>query len=75
MSPAGNRPRRAGEARHHDDFVDAAFAFAATLLLVSGSEPIASVAGLKASLLQVPASAAALASVALFWSAHRGYSR
>lgn len=63
------------ESKRLDAFVDAAFAFAVTLLLIAGAEPLTSLEGLKAALKQIPASAAAFALVALFWSAHRDYGR
>lgn len=75
MKPAHNHPRHIAEAGRLDAFVDAAFAFAITLLLIAGAEPITTMRGLQAALLQTPASAVAFALVALFWTAHRGYGR
>jgi uncharacterized membrane protein len=66
---------RTTESRRLDAFVDAAFAFAVTLLLVAGADTTATLDGLKRALLQIPASAAAFVLVALFWSAHRDYGR
>jgi uncharacterized membrane protein len=66
---------RTTEAQRLDAFVDAAFAFAVTLLLIAGAEPITSIAGLKTALLNIPASAGSFALVAIFWSAHRAYGR
>lgn len=57
-----------------DAFVDAAFAFAVTLLLIAGSPP-ASLDELLASLGRLPAFLASFALVAMFWLAHRDYSR
>ncbi|NBB16646.1 DUF1211 domain-containing protein [Caulobacter sp. SLTY] len=74
MSKAAPAPRTT-EAQRLDAFVDAAFAFAVTLLLIAGAEPITSIAGLKTALLNIPASAGSFALVAVFWSAHRGYGR
>lgn len=68
-------PERTTESKRLDAFVDAAFAFAVTLLLVAGAETTATLAGLKAALLQIPASAAAFVLIALFWAAHRDYGR
>ena len=56
-----------------DNFVDAAFAFAVTLLLISGDPP-ASVDGLMAALGRAPAFAAGFALIGMFWLAHRDYS-
>jgi hypothetical protein len=68
--PAGNT-----ESKRLDAFVDAAFAFAVTLLLIAGAEPLTSMDGLTRALLQIPASAASFALVALFWMGHRDYGR
>jgi len=61
--------------RRLDQFVDAAFAFAVTLLLIAVAEPPANLADLKTALLRIPASAAAFALIVLFWSAHRDFGR
>ncbi|HYE47204.1 MAG TPA: TMEM175 family protein [Caulobacter sp.] len=66
---------RTTESRRLDAFVDAAFAFAVTLLLIAGAEPLTTIEGLQAALLQIPASAGSFALVAVFWSAHRSYGR
>lgn len=64
----------AGRARI-DNFVDSAFAFAVTLLVISAGEPPSDVAGLKSALLRVPGFAMGFALVAMFWWTHRSYSR
>jgi len=74
-APPGGEDDRTTESKRLDAFVDAAFAFAVTLLLIAGGEPLASLDGLKDALRQIPASAAAFALVALFWTAHREYGR
>lgn len=61
--------------RRLDQFVDAAFAFAVTLLLITGSAPPDSLADLRAALPNIPASAAAFVLIVLFWSAHRAFGR
>jgi len=61
--------------RRLDAFVDAAFAFAVTLLIIAGAEPLASFADLGRALSHVPAFAAGFALVTMFWSAHRGFGR
>lgn len=53
-----------------DNFTDAAFAFAVTLLVIGGSEAPTSVAMLNAALAEVPAFAIGFAIVAMFWFAH-----
>ena len=53
-----------------DNFTDAAFAFAVTLLVIGGTEPPTSVAMLSAALAEVPAFAIGFAVVAMFWFAH-----
>ncbi|WP_370237826.1 TMEM175 family protein [Brevundimonas sp.] len=60
-------------ARRLDAFVDASFAFALTLLVISGSEPLDSYADLGAALARIPAFAVGFALLALFWSAHRRF--
>lgn len=58
-----------------DAFVDAAFAFAVTLLLVAGAEPPQSLDDLKVTLLRIPSAAAAFALIATFWVHHRAFGR
>ena len=53
-----------------DNFTDAAFAFAVTLLVIGGSEAPTSVATLRAAVAEVPAFAIGFAVIAMFWSAH-----
>ncbi|MDB5470242.1 MAG: transglutaminase-like protein [Caulobacter sp.] len=66
---------RTTESKRLDAFVDAAFAFAVTLLLIAGAEPIVSIGGLQTALLNIPTSACCFALVAVFWQAHRSYGR
>lgn len=61
--------------RRLDAFVDAAFAFAVTLLIIAGTEPLTSFADLGRALSRVPAFAAGFALVTMFWAAHRGFGR
>jgi uncharacterized membrane protein len=58
-----------------DAFVDAAFAFAVTLLIIAGAEPLTGFADLGRALSHVPAFAAGFALVTMFWSAHRGFGK
>lgn len=53
-----------------DNFTDAAFAFAVTLLVIGGSEAPTDVAMLRAAVAEVPAFAIGFAIIAMFWSAH-----
>ncbi len=53
-----------------DNFTDAAFAFAVTLLVIGGSEAPTNVAMLRAAVAEVPAFAIGFAVIAMFWSAH-----
>lgn len=59
-----------------DNFIDAAFAFAVTLLVIGGSEAPTDYAMLSAAVAEVPAFAIGFAIIAMFWFAHvrwRGY--
>lgn len=53
-----------------DNFTDAAFAFALTLLVIGGTEAPTSVAMLSAAIAEVPAFAIGFAVIAMFWFAH-----
>ncbi len=53
-----------------DNFTDAAFAFAVTLLVIGGSEAPTSNAMLAAAVAEVPAFAIGFAIIAMFWFAH-----
>lgn len=67
---------RAGapEARRLDAFVDAAFAFAVSLLIIAGAEPLRSFDDLVRALMRIPAFLAGFALIVLFWLAHRAWS-
>ncbi|NQE63374.1 TMEM175 family protein [Caulobacter sp. RHG1] len=58
-----------------DAFVDAAFAFAITLLIIAGAEPTASLEALWRALGKIPASLVAFTLIAMFWMAYREYGR
>lgn len=73
MNPSDAIEREA--ARRLDAFVDAAFAFAVTLLIIAGAEPLRSFADLGAALSHIPAFAVGFALVTMFWSAHRGFGK
>ena len=58
-----------------DAFVDAAFAFAVTLLIIAGAEPLNDMSDLVRALGRAPAFAAGFSLVVMFWLGHRGYGR
>ena len=58
-----------------DAFVDAAFAFSVTLLIIASAEPSASIDALWRALGRIPASLGAFALIAMFWLAYREYGR
>jgi uncharacterized membrane protein len=58
-----------------DAFVDAAFAFAVSLLVIAGNDPPANLQDLARALGRAPAFAASFALIALFWAGHRDFSR
>lgn len=53
-----------------DAFVDAAFAFAVTLLVIGGGEPPRGYAGLEAVMWRIPAFAVGFALIGMFWHSH-----
>jgi len=57
-----------------DQFVDAAFGFAVTLLVIAGAQP-QNLDELRAALLNIPSSAAAFILIVLFWQAHKAFGR
>lgn len=66
---------RGGQVTRLEAFVDAAFAFAVTLLVISIDAIPDSIPGLVEALKGVPAFAASFAMVALFWAAHARWSK
>lgn len=60
--------------RRLDQFVDAAFGFAVTLLVISGGAP-EDLDALVQALFRAPAFAMSFSLIALFWLAHRDYGR
>jgi uncharacterized membrane protein len=70
----GLRAFRGGDSQRLDAFVDAAFAFAVSLLIIGGAAPLASFADLAVALARIPAFACGFALIALFWVAHRTWS-
>jgi uncharacterized membrane protein len=65
---------RHGAANRLDAFVDAAFAFAVSLLIIAGGEPLRSYDDLLRALMRIPAFLAGFALIVLFWLAHRAWS-
>lgn len=63
------------EAQRLDAFVDAAFAFAVSLLIIAGAEPLIDVDSLLRALGRAPAFAASFMLVIVFWLGHREYGR
>lgn len=65
--------REAG--RRLDAFVDAAFAFAVTLLIIASADRTTSIAALWDALGRIPASLGAFALIVMFWLAYRQFGR
>ncbi len=75
MSDAADAvPARQAEGQRLDAFVDAAFAFAVSLLIISGGQALGSFDDLLKALLRIPAFLAGFALIVLFWLAHRNWS-
>lgn len=72
---SGDFERERHAANRLDAFVDAAFAFAVTLLVIATAAPPATLDDLALALGRVPASACAFALIAVFWVGHKGFSR
>ncbi|MBF0665699.1 MAG: DUF1211 domain-containing protein [Brevundimonas sp.] len=71
VAKTGFRPT---ETQRLDAFVDAAFAFAVSLLIIAGGEPLRSFDDLLRALARIPAFLAGFALIVLFWIAHRTWS-
>lgn len=65
---------RSIETQRLDAFVDAAFAFAVSLLIIAGGEPLRSFDDLLTALARIPAFAGGFALIIMFWLAHRTWS-
>lgn len=76
MSAPANisRERRPAEGQRLDAFVDAAFAFAVSLLIIAGGQSVGSFGELIQALMRIPAFLAGFALILLFWIAHRSWS-
>ena len=73
--PAPRSAVRPIETERLDAFVDASFAFAVTLLIIAGAEPLNDFGDLVRALGRIPAFAAGFALVVMFWLGHRAYGR
>lgn len=67
--------KRPVETARLDAFVDASFAFAVTLLIIAGAEPLTGLDSLMRALARIPAFAAGFMMVVLFWIGHREFGR
>ena len=71
----GERGVRPVETQRLDAFVDASFAFAVTLLIIAGAEPLNDFGALTRALGRAPAFAVGFALVIMFWLGHRNFGR
>lgn len=69
-----NTDFRPAEGHRLDAFVDAAFAFAVSLLIIAGGQPLESFADLTHALMRIPAFLGGFALIVMFWLAHRTWS-
>lgn len=65
---------RPADGHRLDAFVDAAFAFAVSLLIIAGGQPLESFTDLTRALMRIPAFLAGFALIIMFWLAHRTWS-
>ena len=63
------------ETNRLDNFIDAAFAFAVSLLIIAGAEPLRDFDDLVTALRRIPAFAGGFALVVMFWLGHRTFGR
>lgn len=63
------------ETERMDAFVDASFAFAVTLLIIAGAEPLRGFGDLMRALARIPAFACGFGLVVMFWLGHRNFGR
>lgn len=68
-------PERGDKVTRLEAFVDAAFAFAVTLLVIAGDSIPSSIAELQAAIKQIPAYAASFVLIMRFWVSHADWSR
>jgi uncharacterized membrane protein len=69
-----NSDFKPAEGHRLDAFVDAAFAFAVSLLIIAGGQPLESFADLTRALMRIPAFLCGFALIVMFWLAHRTWS-
>lgn len=65
---------RSADGHRLDAFVDAAFAFAVSLLIIAGGQPLESFTDLTRALMRIPAFLAGFGLIIMFWLAHRTWS-
>jgi uncharacterized membrane protein len=70
QTPGDDRPE---DSKRLDAFVDASFAFAVSLLIIAGAEPLNDFGDLMRALGRIPAFAASFALVVMFWLGHREF--
>lgn len=63
------------ETQRLDAFVDASFAFAVSLLIIAGAEPLNDFSDLVRAMGRIPAFAAGFGLVVMFWLGHRNFGR
>lgn len=69
------REPRPPETQRLDAFVDSAFAFAVSLLIIAGAEPLTNVGDLMRAMGRIPAFAISFLLVIIYWLGHREYGR
>jgi hypothetical protein len=70
-----DQERECEAAKRLDAFVDAAFAFAVTLLVIAGAESTTSIGALWTAVGRIPASLGAFALIGMFWLAYRDFGK
>ena len=74
-TPGATIEPRPTETNRLDAFVDAAFAFAVSLLIIAGGEPPRDLDALMEALGRIPSFAMGFALIVMFWLGHRTYGR
>lgn len=74
-NPIEHAAIRPVESQRLDAFVDASFAFAVSLLIIAGAQPLNDFQDLLGAMGRIPAFAAGFALVVMFWLGHRNFGR